>query len=99
MLPDYLVIGHITRDISNGKVLFKNNCASCHGNDGNEIDFKYKKDGFQGVGWLANDNPQESIHKIRWGHPGSDMPSLIIDAKLTDQDAVDILTYSQALGN
>jgi len=55
------------------------------------------KDGIQGVGWLAIDNPQESIHKIRWGHPGSNMPSIITDKNLSEQDAINILTYSQSL--
>jgi thiosulfate dehydrogenase len=90
--------GKAKGDVANGKILYNANCSACHGKDGNEIDFKYKKDGLQGVGWLAKDNPQESIHKIRWGHPGSDMPSMVIDAKLIDQDAVDILAYSQLLG-
>ena len=84
-------------DISAGKFLYDSHCASCHGMDGNEIDFKSDKDGIQGVGWLANDNPQESIHKIRWGHPGSDMPSMIADKHLTEEDAIHILTYSQSL--
>ena len=89
--------GHTKGDTAKGENLYNANCASCHGEKGNEIDFKGKKDGIQGVGWLANDNPQESFHKIRWGHPGTDMPSMVIDAKLTDQDAVDILKYSQSL--
>jgi len=80
-----------------GKVLYNANCSSCHGMDGKEIDFKSNNDGIQGVGWLANDNPHESIHKIRWGHPGSDMPSMIVDKNLTEQDAIHILTYSQSL--
>ena len=84
-------------DISKGKNLYNAKCSSCHGMDGDKIDFKYKKDGLQGVGWLAVENPQESIHKIRWGHPGSNMPSLIVDEKLTEQDAIDILTYTQSL--
>jgi thiosulfate dehydrogenase len=84
-------------DIEAGKVLYDSHCASCHGMDGNEIDFKSDKDGIQGVGWLAIDNPQESIHKIRWGHPGSNMPSMITDKSLNEQDAINILTYSQSL--
>ncbi len=84
---------------SHGKALYEAHCSDCHGSDGNEIDFKANKEGLQGVGWLANDNPQESIHKIRWGHPGSDMPSMTVDKNLSEQDSIDILTYSQSLGS
>ena len=84
-------------DTATGKVLYDAQCASCHGMDGNKIDFKGKKDGIQGIGWLANDNPQESIHKIRWGHPGSDMPAMITDKNLTEADAIHLLTYSQSI--
>jgi len=80
-----------------GKALYGTHCASCHGDDGNTLDFKAKKQGMQGIGWLANDNPQESLHKIRWGHPGSDMPSMVVDEGLMVKDAVDILTYCQTL--
>jgi len=82
-----------------GKVLYEAHCSDCHGSDGNQIAFKGNKEGVQGVGWLANDNPQESIHKIRWGHPGSDMPSMTADKNLSEQDSIDILTYSQLLGS
>ena len=83
--------GSAAGDVSRGKKLYASHCAACHGDDGNAFDFKSKKDGVQGVGWLANDNPQESLHKIRWGHPSSDMPSVVV------KDAVDILTYSQTM--
>ena len=82
---------------THGKVLYETHCSDCHGTDGNEIDFKGNKEGVQGIGWLTNDNPQESIHKIRWGHPGSDMPSMAVDKNLSEPDSIDILTYSQLL--
>ncbi|NOZ04064.1 MAG: cytochrome c [FCB group bacterium] len=84
-------------DTTNGKSLYESACASCHGSDGNSLDFK-SDDGIQGVGWAANDNPQEILHKIRWGHPGSDpeMPSMVEKGK-SDQDCADILAYSQKL--
>ncbi len=84
-------------DATNGATLYGNNCAVCHGADGNTIDFD-DDDGSQGVGWLANDNPQEVFHKIRWGHPGSspEMPSMISEG-LTDAETGDVLTYCQSL--
>jgi thiosulfate dehydrogenase len=89
--------GKANGNVKRGASLFTENCAACHGEDGNDLDFKDKKEGTQGVGWIANDNPQESLHKIRWGHPGTEMPSLVSDAKLEDNDAIDILTYAQTL--
>ena len=89
--------GRGTGDAKNGKALFGKNCSSCHGEDGNALDFKGKDDGIQGVGWLANDNPQETLHKLRWGHPGTGMPSAVADGGLSDSAAVDLLTYSQTL--
>jgi thiosulfate dehydrogenase len=79
-----------------GRFLYTDLCSSCHGNDGGEIDFKETK-GLQGVGWLAKDNPQETLHKIRWGHPGSKMPSAVVDKGLSDSDSADILAYCQTL--
>ncbi len=84
---------------THGRVLYEAHCSDCHGLDGNEIDFKSNKEGVQGIGWLTNDNPQESIHKIRWGHPESDMPSMTVDKNLSEQDSINILTYSQLLGS
>ncbi|MFQ6609239.1 MAG: c-type cytochrome [Fidelibacterota bacterium] len=89
-----------TGDATNGATLFSDNCAFCHGADGTEIDFK-DDPGEQGVGWLANDNPQEVFHKIRWGHPGSlgtaeEMPSMV-GLGLTDAETGDILTFTQTL--
>ena len=89
--------GDALGDARAGGNLYAPHCASCHGDDGNTLDFKSRKQGIQGVGWLADDNPQESLHKIRWGHPGSDMPSMVVDAGLTVKDAVDILAYCQTL--
>ncbi|MDF1527074.1 MAG: c-type cytochrome [bacterium] len=84
-------------DAASGKTLYGSGCSACHGADGNKIDFNKDKDGPQGVGWLANDNPQETLHKIRWGHPGSKMPSTVADKGLSDPDTVNLLTYSQTL--
>jgi len=92
----YMTAGVATGDAASGKTLFDANCASCHGADGNTLDFKSSSDGIQGVYWLSNDNPQETLHKIRWGHPASIMPSMV-DEGLTDAECGDILAYAQVM--
>ncbi len=93
----YISNGVATGDVNNGQVLFNANCAVCHGDDGNTLDFK-GSDGIQGIGWLADDNPQETLHKLRFGHPGSEptMPSMF-EKGLTDAEQGDILAYGQTL--
>ena len=80
------------RDQANGKSLYGSTCAACHGGDGLTIDFG---DG-NGVGYLANDNPWETLHKIRFGHPGSAMPATYLLGWSVD-DQVDVLGYAQSL--
>jgi thiosulfate dehydrogenase len=92
----FMTNGIATGDAGNGLGLYNSNCSSCHGLDGNLLDFK-SSEGIQGIGWLANDNPQETLHKIRWGHPGSAMPSAVEDGGLTDEETSDILAYGQTL--
>jgi len=68
-------------------------CATCHGADGtNEV-----VSGFDAFpGFLSNDNPQEFLHKVRFGHPGSNMPaSESINGSLLH--ATDLSAYSQTL--
>lgn len=87
--------GLATGSATAGQTLFQSNCVACHGADGLSLDFDSDA-GVQGVGWLANDNPQEVLHKIRWGHPGTGMPSMVNNG-LTDQQTGDILAYAQTL--
>ncbi|MFQ6610457.1 MAG: c-type cytochrome [Fidelibacterota bacterium] len=90
--------GQAIGDTTNGETIFTATCgvSSCHGADGNAIDFHEDEDGDQGLGWLSNDNPQETFHKIHWGQPNSMMPSLIEDS-YTHQDCADVLAYIQGL--
>ena len=55
-----------------------------------------KFDDVKVVGTLANDNPWETLHKIRFGHPGTPMPRTL-ELGWSTQDAVDVLGYTQTL--
>lgn len=89
---DYATKEVVGADIANGNELYDGTCAMCHGSDGRQIDFG---DG-DGVGALSNGNPWETLHKIRFGHPGTAMPSSVASGWST-QDAVDVLGYAQTL--
>jgi thiosulfate dehydrogenase len=89
---DYATKATIGADIGHGKQLFDATCAACHGSDGRVIKF----DGTDVLGTLANGNPWETLHKIRFGQPGTNMP-VGIEEGWTIQDAVDVLGYTQTL--
>ncbi|MDH3767574.1 MAG: hypothetical protein OES99_03880, partial [Gammaproteobacteria bacterium] len=71
-------------------------CAVCHDVDGKRA-LTTREEGMDGpeyMGTLAQNNPWEFLHKVRFGQPGIPMISLIT---LPAEDIVDILTYSQTL--
>ena len=68
-------------------------CISCHGPDGTNINFGTPSDP-EWIGTIAHHNPQELHHKIRFGQPGSFMPSWLRDGG-SDQGAADIGQYVQ----
>ncbi len=80
-------------DPKRGASFFQTICATCHGFDGRQINFKTRNDP-QFIGTVASENPWEAIHKIRNGQPGAPMPSL---GALELQDLLDVLAYEQTL--
>ncbi|MFQ5805666.1 MAG: c-type cytochrome [Phycisphaerae bacterium] len=93
--------GNFIGSETNGQTLYDNgvgsntSCATCHGADGATINFKTPPDE-EFLGDLARENPWETLHKIRFGQPGTAMPSAIEGGGST-QDAADIGTYAQTL--
>ena len=86
-----------TKKVTGNKVagakLYNGICAGCHGINGEKINFKEApKEVF--VGDATRSNPWETLHKIRFGHPGSAMTSLFV---LPQQSQIDILAYIQGL--
>ncbi len=80
-------------DAARGERFYQNICAACHGFDGKAINF-HGADDPEYIGTVANENPWETIHKIRNGQPGAPMPALRV---LPIQTLVDILAYTQTL--
>lgn len=79
-------------EIEHGGELYDGICAICHGSDGKMLDFG---DG-EYVGTISNDNPWEILQKIRFGQPGTAMPSGE-DIGWSVQDSVNVLAYCQTL--
>jgi thiosulfate dehydrogenase len=80
-------------DAENGKPIFQNVCAACHGFDGRALDWGDEEEpGY--VGTEAQANPWEVLHKIRAGHPGVEMPAMMA---FPTQYQVDLLKYTQTL--
>jgi cytochrome c553 len=92
---DYATKTPLNADVGHGMERYDGLCAACHGADGTTLNFG-SEEGPEYVSTLANDNPQEILHKIRFGQPGSSMPSTV-DAGWSVQDAVDVLAYVQTL--
>jgi thiosulfate dehydrogenase len=80
-------------DPGKGERIFQTICANCHGSDGKQINFKTPPAN-EYVGTVANENPWETLHKIRMGQPGVPMISMLA---FSAQDHIDILAYAQTL--
>lgn len=80
-------------DPANGGRIYLSTCIKCHGLDGTDINFKTEEKPVY-VGTAANGNPWETLHKIRWGHPGAQMISLLF---LELKEQLDVLAFTQTL--
>ena len=89
---DYATKKPIGANVANGEELYTSTCVACHGANGKQIDFH----GGEGVRGVANDNPWETLHKIRFGQPATGMPAGVANG-WSIQDAVDVLGYAQTL--
>jgi thiosulfate dehydrogenase len=61
----------VASDPAQGKLVYNDICADCHGKDGREFNFAHDGEPAEYIGTLASDNPWEALHKIRNGHPGA----------------------------
>ena len=78
-----------------GKERYDASCASCHGQDGQTLVFRY--DGRNStLGTLAITDPWRFLHKTRFGAPGTEM-AIGYDLGWSAQDGRDVLLYAQSL--
>jgi thiosulfate dehydrogenase len=80
-------------NVDNGRKLYQNICAACHGFDGKALNFGDEKTP-EYVGTVGQSNPWEMLHKIRNGHPGVPMPAWrAFEMSMT----ADVAAYTQTL--
>ncbi len=88
-----LVNGKSTGNVDRGKDIFEGACVSCHQADGKAY-IEGEPGDQPSLGWVANNRPEQALHKIKNGVPGADMLSLRF---LPHSDLLDLLAYLQTL--
>ncbi len=84
-------------DPTRGADLYRDHCSDCHGPDGSG---QFPAGAPETVGDIARDNPQEFLHKARFGQPGTLMrrgQSYDRNGAMTLQDSLDLLAYARTL--
>lgn len=87
--------GLFTGKVDPGGVTYMAACSTCHGPDGLATP-PGAGDGFEDfAGLIANENPWEFLHKVRFGQPGTVMPA---QATLLDpEELTDLGAFAQTL--
>ena len=84
--------------LANGATRYDRTCASCHGDDGKNINF-----GSVGspvyLGDVASGNPWEFLHKALYGQPGESGMPPVSTRGWDDQDLTDLLAHVQSLAD
>ena len=92
---DTVAVLALAGNADNGKTLFGDNCADCHGPEAIAINFHPDNEPEYPAS-IANEDPLELLGKLRFGQPGMpDMPSGV-DIGLSDQDFADMIAFLQA---
>jgi mono/diheme cytochrome c family protein len=83
-------------DAELGSVEFNGHCSSCHGIDGQELDFDDAVYDSRFVADVASTEVERFVHIVRFGRPGTTMPAGDVRAYLV-ADVADVLAYAQSL--
>ena len=76
-----------------GQLVFEGACANCHQLDGRAY-LRGEKGDRSSLGWLSRNKPEQVIHKIMNGFPGTDMLAMRF---LDNSHIADLLAYLQTL--
>jgi len=87
--------GAFTGSSGTGSYWYSSACFYCHGDDGKLLNFGTQNDPSY-LGTVANNDPWQLLHKMRFGHPGSMMEGTEL-LRWDSSRAVDIGTYTQTL--
>ncbi len=82
--------------ISDGQTRYARTCASCHGDDGRDINFGSEAEPVY-IGDIASDNPWKFLHKALYGQPGVSAMPPVSTRGWDDQDLTDLLAFAQSL--
>ena len=91
-----------TGDPGRGEALYSfgirgnTSCLHCHGEEGLSVPPDSSEEFEEFPGLLSNENPWEFQHKVRFGHPGSEMPAAFA-VGVTVQEVADVAAYCQLL--
>ena len=85
-------------DTAKGQEIFDGECAKCHGRQGTAINFKNQK-GPEYLGGLAQGNPWEFAHKLRFGQPRQENMPSAIDKGWAEDQQLSVIAYAQRLPN
>lgn len=85
--------GRAKGETAYGKDIFEGACMSCHQADGKAY-IEGESGDKAALGWIANNKPQQALHKIVNGVPGADMVSMRF---LRQAQLADLMAYLQTL--
>ena len=78
---------------SAGQPIFEGACSNCHQLDGRAY-LRGGRGDKSSLGWLARNRPQQVLHKVLNGFPGTDMLAMRF---MPDQQVMDLMAYLQTL--
>ena len=88
--------GVVLGDRRVGRNIYIDICTSCHGDNGEQINFGNAQNPLY-LGDMAVADPWQSLHKIRFGSPTSDRMPTYEDEDWSLSMIADVLAYSQTL--